>query len=347
MTTIKKPDELILVAGGTGFLGGQVVRELAGLGYNLLVIGLGGKQTWVGLKSEDSWREQPISASMSEISYIQADLTDEKALAGIRNQLSGVTKVVHLAGKICLHPGKTKTGGTDDKETVDNYNPDKVAAGCEIVDYLERELSSNLSGLVNLLKVLPPKLNHFVLASSCSVYATNAHIPVKESASTYPPTPYGAGKLAAEVFAGFYCQRLGIPITILRFTQLYGSGEPHNQFITTFIKSCLENKVITLNNGGKDVRDLLHVTDAAKAVARAVVLMKPGVFNIASGKGFSTEELALACAVVTHTKPKLNVLAGEGATTIIYDITKAKRELGFEPRVPLLEGLRTDLLKGE
>lgn len=294
--------EKILVTGGTGFLGRRVLRELGSLGLDIIVLGLQGEEKLIPKEAR------------ARTTFLEADLTG--SLDYLKAELKGVTKVIYLAGRINLIP--------------------KIR---EPVKFIREEFDFNLRGLINLLGVLPSGIKHFTFASSCSVYGPGES-PITEDSCIYPPTPYGASKLSGEVCLNFYCRTLGIPLTVLRFSQLYGKGEPHSQFITGFLRACKKGAVIRLNNGGRDVRDILHVEDAARAVARAVVLEKHGIFNISSGKGFTTKEYVTACAIVTHRRPRLEIEAGDGERIIIYDNKAAARELGFEPKVPLLVGLK-------
>jgi nucleoside-diphosphate-sugar epimerase len=130
-------------------------------------------------------------------------------------------------------------------------------------------------------------------------------------------------------------------LTILRFTQLYGPGEPHGVFLQrVFLEKAREGKPIPLVRGGRDERDFLWVEDAASAVQSAVEKQAEGIFNIASGIGTSIKTIAELLCQETGSASELVINDdGEPALSQVYSIDLARKELGFNPVVSMGDGI--------
>lgn len=201
-------------------------------------------------------------------------------------------------------------------------------------------IASNLSSLINLLPTLK-EANRIIFASTLDVYGQPTFLPITEEHPTNPLSYYGAGKLASEHFLNIFCNEHKILLSVLRFTQLYGPGEPVIKAIPSFIEAVLNNKQPVLLGDGTEKRDYLFIEDAADAILKALTKNAVGTFNIASGTATRISEVLneinnISCRdLVAIRKNRI-----KPSVDIILSIDKAHKELGFTPKISLSEGLR-------
>jgi UDP-glucose 4-epimerase len=182
----------------------------------------------------------------------------------------------------------------------------------------------------------------FVLASTNAVVgATDATM--TERAPLAPLTPYGATKAAAEMLLSGYAGAYGLRTVALRLTNVYGPGMRHkDSFVPRLMRAAAAGEGVTVYGDGLQRRDLVHVSDAADAFARAVLDWPSGPVIVGSGSSITVLDMVAAarqatgCVIpVTHVEAK----AGE-MRAVIVDTSQA-RARGFEARVPLVDGLRS------
>jgi UDP-glucose 4-epimerase len=205
---------------------------------------------------------------------------------------------------------------------------------------IEENIAANLTATLNLAKALPGN-PYFVYASSVDVYGCPASLPVTENHPTDPVTYYGAAKLAAEKFLQVFCKDAGIPLLILRLTQVYGAGEPAIKVIPRTIAAVAEGTPPILHGDGSDSRDYIHADDVAEVILRAVRSRPSGIVNVASGKSRSIIEVIRTILRVSGrdltprrqpgTKPALH---------LAFDVSRLKQMLGEIPQKEFEQGLR-------
>jgi len=178
-----------------------------------------------------------------------------------------------------------------------------------------------------------------IYISSAAVYGEPQRLPIDENHPTKPLSPYGLSKLAGEQVA----QMLAPGAAVLRLFNVYGPGQtgPYAGVISKFIERAKRGFPPVIYGDGTQSRDFIHVADVARFVEVVLDRGAAGVFNVGTGRAVSIRELA---AIVMR-------LAGLGGE-LVYgpprpgdikhsaaDVSKA-RALGWEPSVPLEEGLR-------
>lgn len=207
----------------------------------------------------------------------------------------------------------------------------------DLYTIVRENVHTNILGTTNLLNALP-YLRYICFASSVSVYGPQ-QTPITEAQHPEPETIYGMSKLVAEKILQKHTDGK-IPLTILRFSAIYGQGEPHNMFLTRMIHDAKKGK-INLINEGEDVRDVLFIDDAARAIACAIEKKKDGIFNISSGQGISIRNYADLIATYCPAKIIYTSTAQKRSTptSLIYNNEKARRHLDFTPRINIKEGL--------
>ena len=178
-----------------------------------------------------------------------------------------------------------------------------------------------------------------VYISSAAVYGEPQRLPIDESHSTRPLSPYGLSKLAGEQVA----QMLAPGAAVFRLFNVYGPGQagPYAGVVSKFIERAKRGLPPVIYGDGTQTRDFIHVADVARLVEVVLNRGADGVYNVGTGRAVSIRELA---AIVMR-------LAGLGGEPLYgpprpgdikhsaANVSKAK-SLGWQPQMPLEEGLR-------
>ena len=185
-------------------------------------------------------------------------------------------------------------------------------------------------------------LKKFVYASSSSVYG-DVCLPMREDMRLQPVSPYGVTKLAAEHLCYLYWKNFGLPTVSLRYFTVYGPRQRPDMAINKFVTAILNEKPITLYGDGTQTRDFTYVSDIVDANIRTAEKGNPGsVFNIGGGSRITVNELIREleknCGKPAHIlfteKQKGDV------QDTLADIHMARTVLGWEPHIPIGEGVR-------
>lgn len=196
--------------------------------------------------------------------------------------------------------------------------------------------------MLEFLKHHPPRL--LVYASSSSVYG-NSPIPMREGNPTRPISPYGVTKLSAEHLCFLYQRAYGVPVVALRYFTVYGPRQRPDMALHKFIRAVLEGRTIEVYGDGRQTRDFTYVSDAVQANLLAVDRRPLGeVLNIGGGSRVSIRETIRLIERVTGRRARIRYGAKQrgDVDNTWADTTKARRLLGFHPRVGLLDGLRAE-----
>ncbi len=300
----------VLITGGCGFIGTNLVKYLADRGYRIRVLdnmSVGKEENLRKLQSQDS-----------RLSTVDTAVGDVRNRGEVKQALKGVDAVVHLAART------------------------------SVMDSLENPGESwqtNSIGILNVLEACRQNgAPRFIFASSNAAVGEQ-NPPIDELKIPRPLSAYGASKAAGEALCSSYYHSFGLKTVSLRFANCYGPHSDHKtSVVSRFMRRLEEGKPLTIYGSGEQTRDLVHVEDVCQAIylsieARATVFGE--VFQIASGIETSINSLAAMIRAVTQMNPEI-IYEPERAGEIkrnYSDISKAKRMLGFEPKVNLEEGL--------
>jgi UDP-glucose 4-epimerase len=184
-----------------------------------------------------------------------------------------------------------------------------------------------------------PGLEQVIYSSSVSVYEPTGEW-LDESSTTRPASLYGAAKLRGEeLLAGMK----GIRIATLRFTSLYAHGQYKGTVLPIMVKRAQQRQDLLIFGDGTRTQDFLHCEDAAHAILLALQQDADGVYNIGIGTPVMMTELAETVSRVFangESKIVYQPERADGDPGIKLDISKARRELNYEPRLSLECGLR-------
>lgn len=251
------------------------------------------------------------------LDIITGDIRD---LDTVREAVAGVDAVLHLAAQV------------------------SVAAS---VDNPINSASHNISGFLNVLEACrQAKTKRFVYASSAAVYGQPLVLPLDETATVAPLSPYGLEKSINDQYAALYCQLYGLSTLGLRYFNVYGPRQdprsPYSGVISIFCDRLRAAQSLCIFGDGGQTRDFIHVGDVAAANAAALDGLAKGVCNIATGQTCTLIELAQSLGVAAGRAPEI-VFANERTGDIRHSSAhnhRLREELGVTRFMPLTEGLR-------
>lgn len=322
----------ILVTGGAGFIGSHTVVELVAAGYRPVII------------------DNFANSNKSVIDSLRVIVGDE--VACYEQDFQDVSQLQSVI----------------DKEKIDGviHFAAYKAVG-ESVSHPLKYYENNVSGLINLLKVLGESgVERLVFSSSCTVYGNPDNLPITEDAPIKPATsPYGASKQMCEVvLRDTTAASKSLRALSLRYFNPIGAhpsakigelpiGVPANlaPFVTQAAAGVRDKLMIFGDDydtpDGTCVRDYIHVVDLAKAHVKALQFLEGQaastyeVCNIGSGHGNSVLELVKAFEKVTGQKVPYEIgPRREGDVVKIYaSVDKAKKMLGWQTEKSLEDAL--------
>jgi len=218
--------------------------------------------------------------------------------------------------------------------------------------HMDEDFHVNLYGGYKLLhKVLEHsrKLRRFVYTSTASVYGNAPILPTPES---YYDTilPYSATKLSMEHYCQVFHRMHGMPVTVLRLSNVYGSGQvtsnPYCGVVSKFFEAIRQGVPMPIYGDGKQTRDFTFIEDALDAITLAAVHPDaPGkVFNVGTGIETSVNELAKHIAAVSGQPTYPTIQVAKRPIDVVQrrclDASHLRRTLGWKAQVDLAEGLR-------
>jgi UDP-glucose 4-epimerase len=181
-----------------------------------------------------------------------------------------------------------------------------------------------------------------VYASSSSVYGVTPTLPLREEGPCQPVSPYGVTKLAAEHLAVLYHRTYGLATVSLRYFTVFGPRQRPDMAFHRFLKAARDGGSIRVFGDGRQTRDFTFVSDIVAATRAAAVSGRPGsVYNVGGGERVELNHvLKLIEQITGRPLPVQREEAQKGDMRDTFaDTTAARRDLGFQPRVGLAEGL--------
>jgi UDP-glucose 4-epimerase len=291
-----------IVTGGAGFIGSHVVDALVGEGRLVTVVD--------DLSAGDARRVAP-EADLREL-----DIVERPALEAVFAEVQP-SAVFHLAAQASV-VASVEDPGRD----------------CEV----------NVKGTLNVLEAAGRHGAPVVFTSTGgALYGDEAPMPTPEDRIPAPLSPYGASKWAAEAYVNTWSLSSGIAHAVCRLGNVYGPRQnPHGEagVVAIFTDHLYTGATPKLYGHGKPTRDYVYVGDVVRALLATAG--RAGTYNIATGveTDVSTVWRELSDAAGKRIEPELADLRPGELQHSRLDISRAERELGWRPEVPITEGLR-------
>ena len=210
----------------------------------------------------------------------------------------------------------------------------------------------NVGGTVALMEAMRDVgVRRVVLASSGAVYGDLGEMPLRETDTPNPRSPYAVSKLAAEFYVRTIGGLWGIETVSLRIFNAYGPGQhlpaSHPPVLPYFLQQALRSGTMVVHGDGRQTRDYVYVDDVVTAMVAASTAPNINglVINIGSGIGTSVRDLVKRVLDVTFGKPEVlyNSQTSGGVSCLTADLTLAQEKLSYHPSIKLDDGLRLTL----
>jgi len=306
-----------VVTGGVGFIGFHLCRAIAARGDDVVIADDFSDAPYPRAWKERNQRDLEEELG-SRIRVTRACVTDRDAM---RAAYEGAEGVVHLAGLAGVRPSFRAPA------RYARVNVEGTATTLEVA----RELG----------------VKRYLFASSSSVYGNSTPLPAREDApAIVPESPYAATKRGAELVASAIAKIAPeLPITALRFFTVYGPRQRPEMAITLFMNAVLAGEPITVFGDGSMRRDFTHIDDIVRGILGAMEKAPPGfrAYNLGSGAPIRLDALveAIGQAAGKPVNVKRDVVPPGDVDATFADVTRAREELGYAPRVALVDGLAT------
>ncbi len=224
------------------------------------------------------------------------------------------------------------------------------AALVSVADSIERPIASHRTNVMGTLNVLEAARRHdarVVVASSAAIYGDPDAVPVSESASLDPTSPYGLDKLAVDHFTRLYHDLYDVETVTLRYFNVYGPNQTGGDYagvIDVFADQARNGDPITVHGDGQQTRDFVHVDDVVRANRLAARTEHVGrAYNVGTGEAVTIRDLAERIrervgsdSEIVHTTARDGDIRHSRA-----DISRARDRLEYDVTVGLDAGLDT------
>jgi UDP-glucuronate 4-epimerase len=306
----------VLITGAAGFIGFHVARALLDRGER--VIGIDNLNHYYDVRLKRARLDQ---IRRSAFTFCQIDVSDRQAIEDLCVSTPDITRVIHLAAQAGVR-----------HSMVDPY----------------AYVTSNVMGHLVMLEAARrmPRLEHFVYASSSSVYGLNKELPFEETQRVDQPSSlYAVTKRAEELMSSAYGHLYATPQTGLRFFTVYGPWGRPDMAYYSFAKAIMVGKPITLYDGGRLQRDFTYIEDiVAGILGVADHVPTSGAHRILNIGNHRREYVATLVSLLEQAlgqkaiikyipRPVADVEATWASVKAIANLT------GYEPSTPLSVGI--------
>ncbi len=211
------------------------------------------------------------------------------------------------------------------------------------------DFSTNVGGTLNvLLAARDARVERVVYSSSASIYGNSRHLPANEDDPPNLLSPYAVSKFAGESYCRAFYETYEVPISVLRYSNVYGPGQsarnPYCGVVARFLDAARQRQPITIHGDGLQTRDFTFVDDAVDATLLASLRPRAvgEAFNVGTGFETSVKTMAETAFEVSGRVMKIEYVDRRDIDNIrrrVVNIEKIRQTLHWVPRVTLHDGL--------
>lgn len=301
-----------LVTGGAGFIGSHLVDALVARGDQVTMI-----------DNLSTGRQAHVDRALEQgVVHHAVDIRDATAVMAVLDAVRPEL-VFHLAAQV------------DVRHSVQRPGDDALTNVVGTINVLEAARAVGASRVVNS-------------SSGGAVYGEADALPTPEEHPAKPLAPYGQSKYAAEGYCELYARLHGVSTISLRYSNVYGPRQdPYGEggVVAIFCGCLRERRRPTVFGDGRQTRDWVEVSDVVRANLLAADCDAPGAVNIGRGEETSVLDLIALLKELGNTEalvePKFAEERPGEVRRSCLDVARARRELGWQARINVVEGLRT------
>jgi UDP-glucose 4-epimerase len=298
----------VLVTGGAGFVGSCTVARLLELGAVVTV-----------LDDFFTGRRENLPEAHERLTVVEGSVNDE---ALVQRLVASADYVLHMAARNII---------------VSMRNP-------------RDDFATNIGGTLNVLMAArSPRVRRVVYTSSASVYGNPRYLPINEDDGTNMLSPYAVSKYSGENYCKAFFESYDMSVAVVRYSNVYGPMQrPENPYcgvVAKFFEAAMAGRAPVIHGDGEQTRDYTYVADAVEATLLAAVSPRAEgqVYNVGTGRETTVNKLASTiCAisgrdVLPHHTERRDI---DNIRRRVLSIEKSRRELRWEPKMTLENGLR-------
>jgi UDP-glucose 4-epimerase len=300
----------VVVTGGAGFVGSNIVRRLLESGARVVVL----DDLFTG--SRDNL---PTDDAGGSLEFVEGTVCDEPL---VRATVEGADIVIHAAARNII---------------VSTRNP-------------REDFEVNIGGsLAVLMAARDAGVGRIVYTSSCSIYGNPRHLPISEDDPVSLLSPYAVSKFGGESYCQAFYESYGVPTAVVRYSNVYGPGQrPDNPYcgvVARFFQLAMDGVAPRIHGDGDQTRDYTYVDDAVDATLLAGLSAKAEgrAYNVGTGRETTVNDLARSIIAIVGADLEPDHVDRRDIDNIrrrVASIERIRRELRWVPSVTLEQGLR-------
>jgi len=305
------PGPPVLVTGGAGFIGSHLVAALLGGGREVVVL-----DDFDDFYDPAIKRRNVAALAGPGLRVVEGDIRDTALVDRVFSD-GRFHSVIHLAARAGVRPS---------------------------IEQAALYTSVNLDGTTCLLEAARRhRVERFVFGSSSSVYGNNPKVPFAEDDPVdHPVSPYAATKKAGELLCYTHHHLHGLHVACLRFFTVYGPRQRPEMAIHKFTRLLWQGKDVEQYGDGTSARDYTYVSDIVDGILRAWERCRGyRVYNLGGSRTVTLSDLLAKIAERLEVPARVRAMPAQPGDVerTWADVSRARQELGWEPRVDLDSGL--------
>ena len=297
----------ILITGGAGFIGSHLAQRCVTDGHDVVVY-----------DNFTSGKRENLAGFVEHLEVVDGDVRDAARLDGAAARCD---LVFHEAAIVSVP-----------------YS----------IEHPQETHDINIQGTLNVLLAARNRdVRRLVFACSAAIYGDDPELPKRESMAASPISPYGVEKITGEQYLGVWSKLYGVETVSLRYFNVFGPRQDplsaYSGVISIFVDRLLRDQTPTIFGDGRQCRDFVAVDNvvAANLLAATVPAANGRCYNVGTGKRTTLNELLAILGRLTGREASAHYAPARPGDIrdSVADITRARTELGYEPRVDVETGL--------